>query len=246
MSKSTPIPAPIALIIVFISSFFNISINLAFSVFITLPLRGKIAWNFLSLPDLAEPPAESPSTKNNSFSFTFLVCAGVSFPLKICLSLRALLVFLASNLAFLADSRESDALLILSNIFLAICLFSVIQVFKFLLTASSTALLASGVPNLSLVWLTNSKNFSGILTDNTTVKPSLTSSPSNVFLPFNTFSSKAKSLNVLVMADLSPISWVPPSLVFTLFTNESIVSLKPSVYWKPHSISISLTTVLNE
>ena len=44
-----------------------------FSVLITLPLKGKIAWNFLSLPSLAEPPAESPSTRYNSFFSVFLL-----------------------------------------------------------------------------------------------------------------------------------------------------------------------------
>jgi hypothetical protein len=39
---------------------------LAFSEFITFPLSGKIAWVLLSLPCFAEPPAESPSTKNIS------------------------------------------------------------------------------------------------------------------------------------------------------------------------------------
>ena len=47
---------------------------------ITLPRSGKIAWNLRSRPNLAEPPAESPSTKYNSFFSVFLLCAGVSFP----------------------------------------------------------------------------------------------------------------------------------------------------------------------
>ena len=66
ISKLGPTPAPIVYIIVFISSFLNISSIFVFSVFNTLPLKGKIAWNLLSLPCLAEPPAESPSTINNS------------------------------------------------------------------------------------------------------------------------------------------------------------------------------------
>ena len=40
--------------------------NLDFSTFSIFPLRGRMAWIFLSLPLLAEPPAESPSTKNIS------------------------------------------------------------------------------------------------------------------------------------------------------------------------------------
>ena len=66
--------------IVLISSFLKISSSLAFSVFITLPLNGKIAWYFRSLPNFADPPAESPSTKYSSFFSVFLLWAGVSFP----------------------------------------------------------------------------------------------------------------------------------------------------------------------
>ena len=52
--------------IVFNSSFFSISAIDAFSVFKTLPRRGKMAWYFESRHFLALPPAELPSTKNNS------------------------------------------------------------------------------------------------------------------------------------------------------------------------------------
>ena len=40
---------------------------LAFSTFKILPRIGKMAWCSRLRPDLAEPPAESPSTINNSF-----------------------------------------------------------------------------------------------------------------------------------------------------------------------------------
>ena len=58
-SKSSPNPAPIQLMIVFSSSFFKTSTILAFKGFKVLPLKGSIAWNFESLPCLAEPPALS-------------------------------------------------------------------------------------------------------------------------------------------------------------------------------------------
>ena len=45
----------------------KISSKRAFSVLITFPRRGKIAWNLRSRPNFAEPPAESPSTRYNSF-----------------------------------------------------------------------------------------------------------------------------------------------------------------------------------
>ena len=61
--KFEPKPAPMALIIERISSFLRISSILAFSVLMTLPLNGKIAWKVRSRPSFAEPPADSPSTK---------------------------------------------------------------------------------------------------------------------------------------------------------------------------------------
>ena len=53
---------------------------LAFSVFNTLPRNGKIAWNLRSRPCLAEPPAESPSTRKSSFFLALRPCAGVNLP----------------------------------------------------------------------------------------------------------------------------------------------------------------------
>jgi hypothetical protein len=45
----------------------------AFSTFKIFPLSGSIAWNSLFLPCFALPPAEFPSTKNNSFNFLSLL-----------------------------------------------------------------------------------------------------------------------------------------------------------------------------
>src|SRR5699024_12134127 len=64
------------------SSFLKISSNFAFSVLMTLPLKGSIAWKRRSRPCLADPPAESPSTKNSSFFLEFLDWAGVNLPDK--------------------------------------------------------------------------------------------------------------------------------------------------------------------
>ena len=49
----------------------KISSRRAFSVLITLPRSGKIAWNLRSRPSLADPPAESPSTRYSSFYLYF-------------------------------------------------------------------------------------------------------------------------------------------------------------------------------
>ena len=109
---------------VFISSFLNISSILAFSVLITLPLKGSTACVFLSLPCLAEPPAESPSTINNSRDNLSLVWAGVSFPDNIFSSFLLSFPFLVSSLAFLAASLASFPFRAFDTILVAIALFS--------------------------------------------------------------------------------------------------------------------------
>ena len=110
--------------IVAISSFFKISIKRAFSVFKTLPLKGKIAWNLRSLPNFAEPPAESPSTKYNSLSWAFVDWAGVNLPERIFVSDILSFAFLLSFLAFLAASRASLDCFDFKSIFSEFFLFS--------------------------------------------------------------------------------------------------------------------------
>ncbi|OAD21633.1 hypothetical protein THIOM_002594 [Candidatus Thiomargarita nelsonii] len=64
--SSLPMPQPKAVIKVPTSAEEIILSKRAFSTFKILPFKGRMAWYFLSLPCLAEPPALSPSTKNNS------------------------------------------------------------------------------------------------------------------------------------------------------------------------------------
>ena len=66
LSSSVPIVTPSAVKIFLISSFSKTLCCIAFSTFNIFPLRGNIAWKALSLPCLAVPPAESPSTKKTS------------------------------------------------------------------------------------------------------------------------------------------------------------------------------------
>ena len=80
ISPFPPKPVPSAVIIDWISLFDKSLSILAFSAFITLPLSGKIAWYRLSLPCLAEPPAESPSTRNISHISGSLLEQSASFP----------------------------------------------------------------------------------------------------------------------------------------------------------------------
>ena len=64
--SSFPMPQPSAVISVPTSADASILSNRAFSTLRILPLSGKIAWFFLSLACFADPPAESPSTRNSS------------------------------------------------------------------------------------------------------------------------------------------------------------------------------------
>ena len=104
MLNCSPIPVPIALIRSTTSLFASIRSILALSTLRTLPLKAKMAWYSLSLPSLAEPPAELPSTTNSSaFVLSFVaqsaslpgIAAPSRTPLRIILSLAALAAFLA-------------------------------------------------------------------------------------------------------------------------------------------------------
>src|ERR1041385_3800338 len=68
MLKSSPTPVPIAVIMVRISSFERILSIRAFWTLRILPRSGRIAWLLRSRACFAEPPAESPSTRNTSHS----------------------------------------------------------------------------------------------------------------------------------------------------------------------------------
>jgi hypothetical protein len=74
-----------------------------------LPLSGRIAWNFESLPDLAEPHAESPSTIYNSVPCFHLLEQSANFhgnthPESALFLSTVSLANLAANLALAAKS----------------------------------------------------------------------------------------------------------------------------------------------
>ena len=122
ISKSLPIPAPIAVITGNNFSLLYILSILVFSTFSILPHMASIAWNFLSLPCFALPPAESPSTRYNSvFSGSFSL-QSASLPGSELLSSAVFL--LAKSLAFLAASLALDALIHFSRIAFATAGFS--------------------------------------------------------------------------------------------------------------------------
>ena len=142
-----------------------------------------MAWVLRSLPCLADPPAESPSTINSSFSSHFLLKAGVNLPLSIFSSLLLSLPFLVSSLALRAASRASFPFRALVTILVAMALFSSKKNFNFSVVIASTTLRAIGVPSLDFVWPSNWRILSGIWTAIIAVSPSLTSVPSK-FLSF--------------------------------------------------------------
>ena len=151
-SKSFPIPAPKAVIIDLIVSELRILSNLCFSTFKILPLKGKIAWNFLFLPCLADPPAESPSTIYISHSIGSLDEQSANFPGNVDLSRTD---FLVSSLAFLAASLALAAINALSIIILPTAGFSSKNTLTPSATIESTTPLTSEFPNLVFVCPSN-------------------------------------------------------------------------------------------
>ena len=77
---STPKRTPSAWMILFTSSLSNALCHMAFSTFRILPRNGRMAWNWRLRPCFAEPPAESPSTRNNSHSSAVRLEQSASFP----------------------------------------------------------------------------------------------------------------------------------------------------------------------
>ena len=80
MSNSSRTPVPTAVIKAWISWFWRtLSIRL-FSTFRILPRSGRMAWVLRSRALTAEPPAESPSTTNNSANAGSLTEQSASLP----------------------------------------------------------------------------------------------------------------------------------------------------------------------
>ena len=181
-----------------------ISVN----VFRIFPLRGKTAWFSLFLPCFADPPAESPSTINNSVPSCFEFWQSASFPGNPESSSDPFL--LTFSLALRATSLATAACIIFVKTIFATDGFWSNHIDNFSLTIVSTIFLTSDETNLSLVC---EENFgSGILTESTQVNPSFTSSPdSETLFFFKRFCSVAYLLMTLVNALLKPSRCVPPS-----------------------------------
>ena len=166
-----------------------------------MPLSGRIAWVLLSLPCLAEPPAESPSTRKISDSAGSFVWQSLNFPGSPAISKAPFLLVISR--AFLAASLALEASKILLIIILASAGFSRRYSPNFSLTDDSTGALTSEETSLSFVC---DENFgSGTLIDKIAVSPSRVSSP--VIAAFSFFAKPEASINVLsvlVSAALRP------------------------------------------
>ena len=176
-------PVPNAVIKVPTSCEDNILSKRAFSTFRILPFKGKIACVRRSRPCLAEPPAESPSTKNSSDFAGSFSWQSASLPGKPAISKAPFLRVISRALR--AASRARAASIIFPEIIFADFGFSKRKSLNFSAINVSTADLTSEETNLSLVC---EENFgSPTLTERTAVMPSRASSPLAVTLSFLLF-----------------------------------------------------------
>ena len=201
------------------------------STFKILPRNGKIAWVLRSRPCFAVPPAESPSTINNSQFSGFLSEQFANLPGK---PPNSGPDFLRDNSrALRAASRAVAASTILSTIALAITGFSSRYSYSISLTVFSTNGRTSLDTNLSLVW---EPNFgSGIFTLTILVNPSRKSSPVKL-ISFLVIFSPIYLFNARVKPARNPAKCVPPSRFGILFVKHKDVSVYAVVHCKTISI----------
>ena len=145
----------------------------AFSTLRILPRRGRIAWARRSRPCFAEPPAESPSTRNSSDRAGSVSWQSASLPGSIPESSAPLRR--VNSFALRAASRARSASSPFSSTFRAIPGFSSKHADSFSFSIISTMPLTSLFPSLVFVWPSNCGR--GSLTLMTAVSPSRTSSP---------------------------------------------------------------------
>ena len=211
-----------AVIIDRISSLARILSMRAFSTFRILPRSGRMAWNERSRPCLADPPAESPSTRKSSQVAGSSMEQSASLPGRTALSRP---VFLRTrSRALRAASRARAALAAFSMIPFATPGCSPRNSPRCWLMTCLTIPSTSLLPSLVLVCPSNcgSRTF----TCRTQVSPSRMSSPERVKLAFLSCGlSLANSLIVRVRAERKPVRWVPPSWVLMLFTKVKTFSL---------------------
>lgn len=203
-----------------ISSKASILSTRAFSTLRIFPRRGRMAWNSVSRPPFADPPAESPSTMKISLRSTSLVVQSASLegmpPLSSALFRRV------SSRALRAASRACAARTPLLQIRLASVGCSSSQAPKRSATTWPTKGSASTERSRSLGWLLNWG--SGCLNEMTTTRPSRRSSPAGA-MSLMRFCLRAYELRVRVSEFLNPVWWVPPEGLKILLVKQSTVSL---------------------
>src|SRR5207237_1226995 len=162
--------------IVRISSLERILSMRAFCTLRILPRSGRIAWKLRSRPCLAEPPAESPSTRYSSVSFGSLTLQSASLPGSRPPSSP---LFLRTNSrALRAASRARAALTALAMIVRATLGLLSKKSPRASLTTVFTIPSTSELPSLVLVCPSNCGSLT--LTCSTAVRPSRMSSPVRV------------------------------------------------------------------
>ena len=216
-------PAPRAVISVPISALPSMRSKRARSTFKILPLSGRIAWNLRSRPCFAEPPAESPSTMNNSHFDGSRSWQSASLPGRVEMSSTPLRR--VSSRALRAASRAAAA----SITFWMMPFASFGCVSNQCATASATTACTAGCTSeLTSFSFVCDENFgSGTFTDSTAVMPSRMSSPTSDRLSFLPIPS-AYLLTTRVSAWRNPARWVPPSRCGMLLVKHSMVSWKLS------------------
>ncbi len=223
MSNSSLMPVPIAVMIVRISSLESTLSKRAFSTLMILPRSGRMAWKSRLRPCLAEPPAESPSTRYISQRAGSEREQSASLPGSAATSSADFLR--VRSRALRAASRARAAEMALSMIALAVFGCSSRYCVSSSFTTLRTAPSASELP--SLVFVCPSNCGSRTFTDSTAVMPSRTSSPeSRISLSF-LLRLLERSMYLLiteVSALLKPVRCVPPSCVLMLLTKENVVS----------------------
>ena len=163
-------------------------------------------------PDDAEPPAESPSTRNSSVLDASRSEQSFSLPGSESPSITPLRVF---SRAARAASRARNASRILLTTTSATAGFSSKNVMSFSLTMESTMPCTSPLPSFVFVWPSNCG--CGTFTLTITVRPSRMSSPVTLsfsLMPF--FIARPYLLMVRVSAARKPERCVPPSMVWML------------------------------
>ena len=201
-------PQPNAVTNVTTSVDFNILSTRAFSTFKILPRNGNTACVLRSRACLADPPAESPSTRYSSLKAGSFSEQSANFPGKPPRSNTPLRR--VRSLALRAASRARAASIILVAMSFAVSGVSSRNALSCLANTDATAGCASLDTSLSLVC---DENFgSGSFTERIAVNPSRASSPvvcTDALLAMPSLSIYV--FNVRVNADLKPARCVPPS-----------------------------------